>query len=119
MQRSRRMGMGIGTTMSMSISTTMATTTATATRTAPMAITATERMPRVLKAAAPTSPAVLLQLMWLASPALPVGGFSYSEALESAVEAGLVADEAQAGRWLADQFHLSLARSDIPVVHRA
>ena len=33
--------------------------------------------------------ATLLQLMWLASPALPVGGFSYSEGLEAAVEAGL------------------------------
>jgi urease accessory protein len=76
-------------------------------------------MPRVLKAAAPTSAAALLQLMWLASPALPVGGFSYSEALESAVESGLVADAAAAGRWLADQLHLSLARSDIPVVQRA
>jgi len=87
--------------------------------TGPIATTTTERMPRVLKAAAPTSAAALLQLMWLASPALPVGGFSYSEALESAVEAGLVTDEAQAGRWLGDQLHLSLARSDIPVVHRA
>ena len=27
-------------------------------------------------------PAVLIELMRLASPALPVGGFSYSEALE-------------------------------------
>ncbi|HSQ72437.1 MAG TPA: urease accessory protein UreF, partial [Rubrivivax sp.] len=26
--------------------------------------------------------APLLRLMWLASPALPVGGFSYSEGLE-------------------------------------
>ena len=28
--------------------------------------------------------ASLLQLIWLASPALPVGGFSYSEGLEAA-----------------------------------
>jgi urease accessory protein len=61
----------------------------------------------------------LLQLIWLASPALPVGGFSYSEALESAVEAGHVTGEVQAGAWLADQLHLSLARSDIAVVHLA
>ncbi|MFL6661452.1 MAG: urease accessory protein UreF [Rhizobacter sp.] len=61
----------------------------------------------------------LLQLIWLASPALPVGGFSYSEALEPAVEAGLVANEAQAAGWLADQLQLSLARSDIAVVCRA
>lgn len=57
--------------------------------------------------------------MWLASPALPVGGFSYSETLESAVEAGLVTNEAQAADWLTDQLHLALSRSDLPVVHKA
>jgi urease accessory protein len=56
--------------------------------------------------------ATQLQLMWLASPALPVGGFSYSEGLEAAVEAGLVHDEASAAQWLADQLPLVLARSD-------
>ncbi|HUG26444.1 urease accessory protein UreF [Piscinibacter sp.] len=65
--------------------------------------------------AASADGAALLQLMWLASPALPVGGFSYSEGLESAVDAGLVTNEAQAGDWLLDQLHLSLARSDIAV----
>src|SRR6267142_696025 len=76
-------------------------------------------MPRVMKPPRPTSAAALLQLMWLASPALPVGGFSYSEVLESAVEAGLVTNEAQAGEWLVDQLHLGLARSDLAVVHKA
>ena len=57
-------------------------------------------------------PATLLRLMWLASPALPVGGFSYSEGLESAVESGRVLDEAGAGAWLLDQLTLSLARTD-------
>jgi urease accessory protein len=56
--------------------------------------------------------ATRLQLMWLASPALPVGGFSYSEGLEAAVDAGLVHDEASAAAWLADQLPLVLARSD-------
>ncbi|MFL5230342.1 MAG: urease accessory protein UreF [Microvirga sp.] len=63
--------------------------------------------------------ATLLQLIWLASPALPVGGFSYSEGLEPAVEAGLVADERSAGDWLVEQLHASLARSDLAVVGRA
>ena len=76
-------------------------------------------MPRVVKPPRPMSGAALLQLMWLASPALPVGGFSYSEALEAAVEAGLVTGEAQAAPWLIDQLHLSLARSDLPVVSKA
>jgi urease accessory protein len=63
-----------------------------------------------------TTDAALLQLIWLASPALPVGGFSYSEGLEAAVEAGLVRDEASAGDWLVDQLHVSLARGDLAIV---
>jgi urease accessory protein len=61
----------------------------------------------------------LLQLMRLASPSLPVGGFSYSEGIESAVETGRASDEATAGRWLVDQLHLGLARSDLPIVAAA
>jgi urease accessory protein len=66
-----------------------------------------------------TDPATLLRLMWLASPALPVGGFSYSEGLEAAVEAGHVHDEASAGDWLLQQLQLTLARADGPVVAQA
>ena len=75
-----------------------------------MGITITESTP---------SPATRLQLMWLASPALPVGGFSYSEGLEAAVEAGTVIDEAQAGDWLLAQLRLALGRSDLPAVAQA
>lgn len=63
--------------------------------------------------------AALLRLIWLASPALPVGGFSYSEGLEAAVESGLVRDEATAGDWLLAQLQLTLARSDLAVVAQA
>jgi len=63
--------------------------------------------------------ATLLQLIWLASPALPVGGFSYSEALEAAVDDGLVRDEASAGAWLSNQMALGPARADLPVLARA
>jgi urease accessory protein len=76
-------------------------------------------MPRVLKPDAAPSAHALLQLMWLASPALPVGGFSYSEVLEAAVDAGLVTGEAEARAWLLDQLHLSLSRSDLAVVAKA
>ena len=61
----------------------------------------------------------LLQLIWLASPALPVGGFSYSEGLEAAVEFAGVNTEQAACDWLTDQLHLSLARGDLAVVAQA
>ena len=76
-------------------------------------------MPRVRPSPPPLPAAALLQLMWLASPALPVGGFSYSEGLEAAVDQGLVADEASAARWLQDQLQLSLQRADLPLVASA
>ena len=61
----------------------------------------------------------LMQLLWLASPALPVGGFSYSEGLEGAIEHGVVSTEKDVITWLTDQLHLSLARSDLPVLAMA
>ena len=67
----------------------------------------------------PLPAASLLQLIWLASPALPVGGFSYSEVLEAAVERAGVATESIASDWLSDQLQLSLARSDLPLVAQA
>lgn len=60
-----------------------------------------------------------LRLTWLASPALPVGGFSYSEGLESAVDSGRVTDEASAGIWLCDFAALNLARAELPAVAAA
>ena len=61
----------------------------------------------------------LIQLMWLASPALPIGGFSYSECLEAAVDSARVATESEASDWLLDQLELSLARSDLAVLAQA
>jgi urease accessory protein len=57
--------------------------------------------------------------MRLASPSLPVGGFSYSDGFEAAFEARLVADEAHAMAWLVDQLHLGLARGDLAAVAHA
>jgi len=61
----------------------------------------------------------LLPLIWLASPALPIGGFSYSEGLEAAVDRSGVNDEARASDWLVHQLHLTLARSDLAVIAQA
>lgn len=70
--------------------------------------------------AVPALPAAtLLQLIWLASPALPVGGFSYSEVLEAAVERAGVATESISSDWLADQLQLTLARGDLAVIAQA
>jgi urease accessory protein len=65
------------------------------------------------------TPPTLLALMRLASPSLPVGGFSYSEGLEPAVEAGRVADENTAAEWLLQQLRLALARADAPLMAHA
>jgi urease accessory protein len=61
----------------------------------------------------------MLQLMWLASPALPVGGFSYSDGLEAAVDAGRVVDEASARTWLLNQLALVPARAELPALAQA
>ena len=60
----------------------------------------------------------LARLLQLASPALPVGAFSYSQGVESAVEAGLVRDRASTVRWVGDVAALSLARWELPLLAR-
>ncbi len=65
------------------------------------------------------APNALLKLIWLASPALPVGAFSYSEGLEGAIESARVRDEAGVQAWLLDQLALSLTRCEMAVVAAA
>jgi urease accessory protein len=61
----------------------------------------------------------LLQLMWLASPALPIGGFSYSEGIEAGVDSAYIATFREANDWLIDQLRLSFERADLAVVAKA
>jgi urease accessory protein len=61
----------------------------------------------------------VLALLQLASPALPVGGFAYSQGLEKAIEDGLVTDAPTAERWIRDLLLLSLARLEAPLWLRA
>lgn len=54
-------------------------------------------------------------LLQLSSPALPVGAYSYSQALESAIDQRLVTDAASAQSWIADSLRLVLGRYEAPV----
>ena len=65
-----------------------------------------------------TDDIALLGLMRLVSPALPVGGFAYSQGLETAVESGWVGDASQTGEWLSGVVRHGLCRLDIPLLCR-
>lgn len=58
----------------------------------------------------------LARLLQLASPALPVGAYTYSQGLEWAVECGVIRDEAGAGRWIADLLQHGIGRYEAPLV---
>ena len=60
----------------------------------------------------------LVRLLQLASPSLPVGAYSYSQGLEAAVEAGLVADARGAMEWIGDVLELAVAGMGAPVAGR-
>ncbi|EJN26181.1 urease accessory protein UreF [Pseudomonas sp. GM79] len=55
-------------------------------------------------------------LLRLASPQLPIGGYSYSQGLEMAVDNGRVDDPDSARRWISDQLLLNLARFEAPLL---
>jgi urease accessory protein len=60
----------------------------------------------------------LARLLQLASPALPVGAYAYSQGLEAALEAGIVTDAASAERWIGDVLEFSMARMEAPILWR-
>ncbi|WP_434579596.1 urease accessory protein UreF [Pseudomonas sp. Z5-35] len=55
-------------------------------------------------------------LLRLASPQLPIGGYSYSQGLEMAVDNGQVKTPDDARRWISDQMLLNLARFEAPLL---
>jgi urease accessory protein len=60
-----------------------------------------------------------VRLLHLASPALPIGGFSYSSGLEWGIESGQVRDEATAREWIADALALTLSGFEAPLMLEA
>jgi len=57
------------------------------------------------------------RLLQLASQAFPVGGYSHSQGLESAIESGLVRDEASTREWIADVLNFSIGSYELPALH--
>ena len=60
----------------------------------------------------------LLKLMQLVSTNLPVGGFSFSQGIESGCEFKWVTDKTQTRQWLATQIEHSLSYLELPVFFR-
>jgi urease accessory protein len=59
-----------------------------------------------------------LRLMQLVSPSLPIGGFTYSQGIEWAVEAGWIHDIQTLEAWISDQMATSLAYLDLAILLR-
>lgn len=60
----------------------------------------------------------LLHLLQFASPALPIGGYSYSQGLEAAMDAGIVHDAATGRAWIARYLDEVVASWDGPLFWR-
>jgi len=58
----------------------------------------------------------MLRLLQLASPALPIGAFAYSQGLEQAALQGWVTDEASVGAWIRGVVTEVLPRLDVPLL---
>jgi len=69
-----------------------------------------------LTSAAPSVPLhQLVRLLQLASPALPIGGYSYSQGIEWAVECGDIRDAATTRSWLADLLQHVMRTGEIAI----
>lgn len=62
--------------------------------------------------------AQLLKLLTLSSTALPVGAYCYSQGVETAIEIGLIQDEASSIQYFEEVLHMLLARFELPVLKR-
>jgi urease accessory protein len=66
-----------------------------------------------------SSPQTLLHLLQLASPALPIGAYSYSEGLETLVQSGAVMDVSSLKQWLVQDLAYGTSRLEAAIIVRA
>jgi len=66
--------------------------------------------------AQPTQSAQLGQLLMLASSNLPIGSYTYSQGVESAIESGIVFDEASTLTFMQDYLALAVVGYELPVL---
>jgi len=80
-------------------------------------MTRMRRLPRTRKRNTPirNRPAIT-RLLQLCSPTLPIGGFSYSQGLEAAVDARVVCDEGSLENWLRSGIQHQLGANEAPMV---
>jgi urease accessory protein len=61
----------------------------------------------------------LLRLLQLASPLLPVGGYSYSEGLESLISQGVIQDRVTLQAWIQRELQVGAIRIETAIMDRA
>ena len=65
-----------------------------------------------------TNPSQLLSLLTLSSTALPIGAYCYSQGVESAIDQGLIHDEASSMAYFEEVLEMLLVRFELPVLKR-
>lgn len=56
------------------------------------------------------------RLLMLASSNLPIGSYTYSQGIESAIESGLIYDESSSLEFMSDYLELALCRYELPIL---
>ena len=60
----------------------------------------------------------LLQLLRLSSPALPIGGYAYSQGLEAVCDNSIIHDEETLYQWVKDCLEQAMCYLDVPIFSR-